>query len=52
MDDVYENIDKYSPNDICEVLIVLDDKISDMLIVDSGYTCCTHKKIKEVLIFT
>ena len=44
MDDVYENIDKYNPNEKCKILIEFDDKIADMLVADNGSICCTHKK--------
>ena len=44
MDDVYENIDKYNPNEKCKILIEFDDKIADMLVADNGFTCWTHKK--------
>ena len=46
MDNIYENIDKYNPNEKCKILIEFDDKIADMLAADKGFTCCTHKKIK------
>ena len=46
MDNIYENIDKYNPNEKCKILIEFDDKIADMLVADKGFTCCTHKKIK------
>ena len=31
MDDIYENIDEYNPNEKCRVLILLDDIIADIL---------------------
>ena len=31
MDDIYENIDEYYPNEKCRVLILLDDIIADIL---------------------
>ena len=31
MDDIYENIDEYNPNKRRKILIVLNDKIADML---------------------
>ena len=30
MDDIYKNIEKYSPNKKCKILIVLDYMIADM----------------------
>ena len=30
MDDIYKNIEKYSPNNKCKILIVLDYMIADM----------------------
>ena len=31
MDDIYKNIEEYNPNKKCEILIVFDDMITDML---------------------
>ena len=42
MDDVYENIDKYNPNEKCKMHIVFDNKIADMLVVDNEFTWCTQ----------
>ena len=31
MDDIYKNIEEYNPNKKCELLIVFDDMITEML---------------------
>ena len=31
MDDIYKNIEEYNPNKKCEILIVFDDMITEML---------------------
>ena len=31
MEDIYENIDEYNPNNHCKILITFDNLIADML---------------------
>ena len=47
MDDIFKNIEEYNPNKKCEILIIIDDMIADLLSNKKLNRHIEQKKLKK-----